>query len=94
MVTEPKLMYGNCLIFALIEFIKYGGGLYIEFWPNRYVPHFSVQRNDIVYDFDARRCILYVFWSVGKRRQWTLPELKKFKCKRILLFKRAIINLG
>ncbi len=83
-------MYGNCLLFALSDFIKNGGVLYIEFWPKRCVPHFSVQRGDKVYDYDARRCILYVFWSVGKSREWNLCDYLKYNCKRVRLTRKTI----
>lgn len=61
-------MYGNCLIFAIFDFIKNGGSFCIEFWPNYRLPHFSIQRKNKRYDFEIINMILDEIWYFGKCR--------------------------
>lgn len=81
-------MYGNCLTFAIYDFIKNGGELCIEFWPRYRAPHFSVQRNGKRYDLEIVRMILKEFWYDGDIRSTSIESLNKFKCKRLLIAKR------
>ena len=75
-------MYGNCLTFAIFDFIKNGGLLCIEFWDGRYIPHFSVQRGDTVCDLKIMRFIFNILWYEGEERITASHELEAFDCRR------------
>jgi len=87
-------MYGNCLTFAIPDFIKHGGELYIEFWDKLRLPkhvHFTVQRCGIVYDFtNGKNTPLKTLWFKGEKRWFHVEKYARFPCKRICIAKRRI----
>jgi len=86
-------MYGNCLIFAIPDWVKKGGELYIEFWKDCNFPHFTVQRNEKVFDFGGgNMTLLKAFLFDGKKREFEIETYKRFPCKRVLLMKRRPKN--
>lgn len=87
-------MWGNCLIFAIPDFVKNGGELYIEFWEGFRFPkliHFTVQRNGVVYDFgNGKEALFKNLWFDGEKRWFYVEKYKRFPCKRKLIAKRRI----
>lgn len=81
-------MYGNCLTFAVYDFIKNGGELCIELWPSYRAPHFSVQRGDKRYDLEIITMLLKEFWYDGDPRVTQAKDMDNYKCKRFIIFKR------
>lgn len=81
-------MYGNCLTFAIYDFIKNGGEFCIEFWRKSKIPHFSVQRGGSVYDFEILWFIFNIIWYKGQRRITPANKLNDYDCKRYLVFNR------
>jgi hypothetical protein len=81
-------MYGNCLTFAIYDFIKNGGDLIISFSRYNWFPHFVVQRNNKVYDLEIIKMFLYIFFYYGELRITNaeyfkhLKYYKKFKIMR------------
>lgn len=76
---------GNCLTFALYDFLLNGGSFCIEFWNNTRIPHFSVQRNDFVYDFRIETFIIKHYWYYGELRITPVKQFHEFNCRRFLL---------
>ena len=85
---------GNCLTFAIKDFIKNGGILCMELWPKHRVPHFSVQRGLFRYDFDIVTMILKEFWYWGESRITPVEIMDNKPCKRFRIAKRHIVNRG
>lgn len=81
-------MYGNCLTFAIYDFIKNGGELCISFSKWQRVPHFAVQRRDKVYDLEIVRMILKEFWYDGDVRIRNAESYNQSKCKRFMVLRR------
>lgn len=82
-------MYGNCLTFAIPDFLKHGGSLYLEIWKHHLVPHFTVQRGSQVFDFGngkSKKC--GEFWFDGERRTYDLERYSRLPCRRVLLATR------
>ena len=84
---------GNCLLFAISDFLRNGGELYIEFWrkfTNLKHIHFTVQRNGLVFDYvESNRSGRKQLWFIGEKRIFQAETYKRLSsCKRICLFKR------
>lgn len=80
-------MWGNCLFFAIFEIYKNGGTLYIEKWGDGIIPHFSIERNNFVYDFSSTKhdglpWPIYEFWFNGEPRKIDLNIYKKLSWKK------------
>jgi hypothetical protein len=80
-------MIGNCLSFAICDFIKNGGELMVSFSRYQHFPHFSVQRNEKVYDLEIIKMYLYVFLYLGESRQRSATSFDYVKCKRYVIAK-------
>ena len=86
-------MYGNCLTFAVYDFIKNGGELYISFHKKCRFPHFTVQRDDKVYDLEIVIMILKELWYYGEIRARSVGSFNRSTYKRFLLAKRHITTI-
>ena len=83
-------MHGNCLTFAICDFIRNGGELCVSFSKGQRVPHFAVQRDGKVYDLEIVRMILKEFWYDGWIRVRPAGSYDRIQCKRFRLAKRHI----
>ncbi len=81
-------MYGNCLTFAIYDFIKNGGELVISFSEWQRFPHFAVQRNNKVYDLEIVTMILKELWYDGESRIRDAELYNHVPCKRFMLLSR------
>lgn len=78
------MKYGNCLIYAVSEILRNGGGLYIEWYPENIFPHFSVERKGKVYDYGHFDDSTNDFWYRGEVRSF-----RRNKYKRIMRFEHC-----
>jgi len=83
-------MIGNCLTYAISDFFKNGGSLYIVFIKGHRAPHFEVQRGKFVYDLEIIRMILQEFWYDGDPRVTKLRVILHLKHKRFKLATRRV----
>jgi hypothetical protein len=86
-------MYGNCLTFAIYDFIKNGGELCISFHKHHRFPHFTVQRDEKVYDLEIVTMILKELWYDGDIRVSSTESYNRIQCKRFRLAKRRITTI-
>ena len=86
-------MYGNCLTFAIYDFIKNGGELIISFSKGQRVPHFAVQRDAKVYDLEIVTMLLKEFWYYGEIRERSAESFKYFNHRRFRLARRHITTI-
>lgn len=83
-------MIGNCLTFAIYDFIKNGGELVMSFSKWQRFPHFAVQRNNKVYDLEIVTMLLKELWYYGEMRITNSSAYDHIQCTRFLIAKRQI----
>lgn len=90
MVLKEKHV-GNCFTFAVFDFLKNGGELYIEFWDKRIIPHFSVKRADYIYDLELINFIWDIVLYLGEKRVRHIDNtvFKDYEFKRFLIIKKS-----
>jgi len=86
-------MYGNCLTFAIYDFIKNGGDLCISFHKGHRFPHFTVQRNDKIYDLEIVVMKLKELWYDGDVRVQDAEVYDRIDCRRFLLLRRRLAGM-
>jgi hypothetical protein len=83
-------MYGNCLTFAIGDFIENGGEFIVSFSKRQWFPHFAVQRGGKVHDFEIVKMILYVFLYNGEPRITNAEYYDHVSCRRFRIAKIGI----
>jgi len=83
-------MIGNCFTYAISDFFKNGGSLYIVFIKGARAPHFEVERNGKVYDLEIVVMILKEFWYDGDPRVSDAEVGIRLKHKRYKLATRRV----
>ena len=83
-------MIGNCLTFAIYDFFKNGGELYMVLIKGYRAPHFEVHRNGEVHDLEIVRMILKEFWYDGEPRVSSEKVGNRIKSVQYRLLKRRV----